>query len=38
VSDSAPLLVDRDGGVVTLTINDPPRYRLGLEFMNGLIP
>lgn len=36
MSDKEPLLVDRDGGVVTLTINDPPYNRMGLEFMNEL--
>lgn len=36
MSENTPLLVDRDGGVVTLTINDPPRNRMGFEFMNEL--
>jgi enoyl-CoA hydratase len=36
VTEDAPLLVDRDGGVATLTINDPPRNRMGLEFMDEL--
>jgi enoyl-CoA hydratase len=31
-----PLLVDRDGAVETLTINDPPRNRMGLAFMDAL--
>jgi len=30
------LLVERDGAVVTLAINDPPHNRLGLEFMDAL--
>lgn len=33
---SSPLLLDRDGGVAIVTINDPPRNRLGLEFMDQL--
>jgi enoyl-CoA hydratase len=36
MTEERPLLVERDGGVVTLTINDPPRNRMGLEFMNEL--
>jgi enoyl-CoA hydratase/carnithine racemase len=36
MTEDNPLLVGRDGGVVTLTINDPPRNRMGLEFMNDL--
>jgi enoyl-CoA hydratase/carnithine racemase len=36
MTEDNPLLVGRDGGVVTLTINDPPRNRMGLEFMNEL--
>jgi enoyl-CoA hydratase len=36
MTEGRPLLVDRDGGVVTLTINDPPHNRMGLEFMNEL--
>ena len=31
-----PLLVGRDGPVETLTINDAPRNRMGLEFMDAL--
>lgn len=31
-----PLLVERDSGVAILTINDPPRNRLGLEVMDAL--
>jgi enoyl-CoA hydratase len=31
-----PLLVSRDGAVETLTINDPPRNRMGLAFMDAL--
>jgi enoyl-CoA hydratase/carnithine racemase len=34
--EKEPLLVERDGGVVTLTINDPPHNRMGIEFMNEL--
>ncbi len=30
------MLIDRDGGVVTLTINEPPHNRMGLDFMNEL--
>jgi len=36
MTDTGPLLIERDGGVVTLTINDPPRNRMGIEFMNRL--
>lgn len=36
VSDAGPLLVERDGGVVTLTINEPPHNRMGLAFMDEL--
>jgi enoyl-CoA hydratase/carnithine racemase len=32
----AALLVQRDGAVETLTINDPPRNRMRLEFMDAL--
>jgi enoyl-CoA hydratase/carnithine racemase len=32
----APLLVEHDGAVETLVINDPPRNRMGLEFMDAL--
>ena len=31
-----PLLVERDGAVETLIINDPPRNRMGLDFMDAL--
>ena len=31
-----PLLVQRNGAVETLVINDPPRNRMGLEFMDAL--
>ena len=31
-----PLLLERDGGVATIIINDPPRNRMGLEFMDEL--
>ncbi len=33
---SAPLLLDREGGVAIVTINDPPRNRLGLALMDEL--
>ncbi len=35
-TSEAALLVERDGAVETLIINDPPRNRLGLEFMDAL--
>lgn len=35
-SAGSPLLVERDGPVETLVINDPPRNRLGLDFMDAL--
>jgi len=35
-SDPAPLLVERDGAVATLLINDAPRNRMGLAFMDAL--
>jgi enoyl-CoA hydratase/carnithine racemase len=35
-ANSSPLLVDRDGAVETLVINDAPRNRMGLEFMDAL--
>jgi len=35
-SERPPLLRERDGAVVTLTINDPPRNRLGLALMDEL--
>jgi enoyl-CoA hydratase len=31
-----PLLVERNGAVETIVINDPPRNRLSLEFMDAL--
>jgi enoyl-CoA hydratase/carnithine racemase len=31
-----PLLIERDGAVETLVVNDPPRTRMGLEFMDAL--
>ena len=34
--DDAPLLVHREGAVETLVINDAPRNRMGLEFMDAL--
>ncbi|HVN64671.1 MAG TPA: enoyl-CoA hydratase-related protein [Candidatus Binataceae bacterium] len=33
---TAPLLIERDGPVETLIINDPPRNRMGLDFMDLL--
>lgn len=33
---AAPLLSERDGAVETLLINDPPRNRMGLDFMDAL--
>ncbi|MCH8051671.1 MAG: enoyl-CoA hydratase/isomerase family protein [Chloroflexi bacterium] len=35
-SEQPPLLLEQDGAVVTITINDPPRNRLGLELMDEL--
>jgi enoyl-CoA hydratase/carnithine racemase len=35
-TDDRPLLVQRDGAVETLVINDPPRNRLGLALMDAL--
>ncbi len=32
----APLLIERHGPVETLVINDPPRNRMGLDFMDAL--
>lgn len=32
----SPLLVEREGAVETLVINDAPRNRMGLEFMDAL--
>lgn len=34
--DSEPLLVERDGAVETILINDAPRNRMGLDFMDAL--
>jgi len=34
--DGAPLRVEREGAVVTLAIDDPPRNRMGLAFMDAL--
>jgi len=36
LTDQAPLLLERDGGVATIVINDAPRNRMGLEFMDEL--
>ena len=35
-SEQPPLLLEQDGAVVTITINDPPRNRLGLALMDEL--
>ena len=35
-SGQLPLLLEQDGAVVTITINDPPRNRLGLALMDEL--
>jgi enoyl-CoA hydratase len=34
--ESPPLLLERDGAVATIVINDPPRNRMSLEFMDEL--
>jgi enoyl-CoA hydratase len=36
MSDHEPLLVERDGGVLTLVNNDPPINRMTLEYMDAL--
>ncbi|MGI9590689.1 MAG: enoyl-CoA hydratase/isomerase family protein [Myxococcota bacterium] len=36
MSDSEPLLVERDGGVLTLTNNDAPINRMSFEYMDAL--
>jgi len=36
MTDSAPLLVEREGGVLTLTNNDPPINRMSFEYMDAL--
>jgi enoyl-CoA hydratase len=36
MSDPKALLIDRTGAVATLTINDPPRNPMGLDFMDEL--
>ena len=35
-SASPPLILERDGHVATISINDPPRNRMTLEFMDEL--
>ena len=35
-SESSPLILDRTDQVATITINDPPRNRMTLEFMDEL--
>jgi enoyl-CoA hydratase/carnithine racemase len=35
-TDKRPLLVEREGAVETLVINDAPRNRMGLDFMDAL--
>jgi len=34
--DPDALLIERDGAIATLTINDPPRNAMGLDFMDAL--
>jgi enoyl-CoA hydratase len=34
--ESLPLILERDGHVATISINDPPRNRMTLEFMDEL--
>ena len=34
--ETTPLVIERDGAVETLVINDPPRNRMTLEFMDAL--
>ncbi len=36
VMESPPLLLERDGAVATILINDPPQNRMSLEFMDEL--
>jgi len=36
MTNDAPLLVEREGAVETLVINDAPRNRMGLAFMDAL--
>jgi len=36
MSDHAPLLIERDEGVLTLTINDAPVNRMSFEYMDAL--
>ena len=36
MSDSTPLLIEREGGVLTLTNNDPPINRMSFEYMDAL--
>ena len=35
-ASEGPLLVEREGAVATLVINDAPRNRMSLEFMDAL--
>lgn len=35
-AETPPLIVERDGPVVTLINNDPPRNRMGLDYMDAL--
>ena len=35
-ANTPPLIVERNGAVETFTINDAPRNRMGLEFMDAL--
>ena len=36
MTDSEPLLIERDGGVLTLTNNDAPINRMTFEYMDAL--
>lgn len=36
MSDREPLLIEREGGVLTLSINDPPINRMSFEYMDAL--
>ena len=35
-TDAAPLLIEQDGGVLTLTNNDAPINRMTLEYMDAI--
>ena len=36
MSEQPALIVERDGGVATLTLNDAPMNRMSLDFMDSL--